>query len=219
MQPQGNTEILSTNQIRIDTTNMDAQDKPPMQNSVPNTAPVYASAKHRLLSMVYDGLLLGAVLFISMAIFSPLARAAGFDTGHPVYSVFFLSVCFLFYAGFWTHGGQTLGMKTWKIKLSSENGQPISWGQALLRYMTALPSWLVIIVGATTLSLDTTLHLPKLVAWVNDLPDGLLLGIGLVMLYLDQRPNNWRDRFSQTQITRIQYSAQASQTETGDHQN
>jgi len=181
-----------------------------MQNSVPLAKPQYASAKHRLLSMLYDGLLLTAVLFIAMAIFVPIAKSAGFETGHPVFTVYFLSVCFLFYAGFWTHGGQTLGMRTWKIKLRHENGQAISWSQALLRYMTALPAWIVIMVGTSTLILDAPLNLPKPIDWINTLPDGLLLGIGLVMLYFDQRPNNWRDRFSHTQIIRINYSPNAS---------
>lgn len=181
-----------------------------MQNSVPPSEIQYASAKHRLLSIVYDGLLLGAVLFIAMAIFIPIANSAGLESGHPVFSVYFLLVCFLFYAGFWTHGGQTLGMKTWKIKLIHENGQAISWGQALLRFMTALPAWTLIIVGASTLMLDIPLTLPKLIHWINKLPDGLLLGIGLVTLYFDQRPNNWRDRFSHTKVIRISDSSNAS---------
>ena len=181
-----------------------------MQNPVPQSQPPYASAKHRLLSMVYDGLLLAAVLFIAMAIFIPIAKSAGYETGHPVFSVYFLLVCFLFYAGFWTHGGQTLGMKTWKIKLLHENGQAISWGQALLRYLTALPAWIVIMLGISTLMLDAPLKMPMAINWINTLPDGVLLGIGLVMLYFDQRPNNWRDRFSHTQIIRINYSSNAS---------
>ena len=112
-----------------------------MQNSVPPPEIQYASAKHRLLSIVYDGLLLGAVLFIAMAIFIPIANSAGLESGHPVYSVYFLLVCFLFYAGFWTHGGQTLGMKTWKMRLQQNNGDAITWPLALVRFITAIFSW------------------------------------------------------------------------------
>lgn len=181
-----------------------------MQNPDPQQQLTPARAKHRLISMVYDGLLLGAVLFVAMAIFIPIAKSAGFETGHPIFSVYILVVCFLFYGGFWTHGGQTLGMKTWKLKLVDEKGGRIKWGQALLRYMTALPSWFVIVVGTTTMTIGHGLPLPEAFKWVNQLPNGLVLGIGLVMLYLDQRPDNWRDRFSQTRIIRINYSSNAS---------
>jgi len=67
----------------------------------------YASAKHRLIAMLYDGLLLITILFIAIAIFTPIAAALGFDSDHPAFTIYFLSICFLFYAGFWTHGGQT----------------------------------------------------------------------------------------------------------------
>jgi uncharacterized RDD family membrane protein YckC len=210
MQLHRDTEFLSAYQFQIDKPIHEQEDRRPMQKPVPQPGVQFASAKRRLLSMIYDGLLLAAVLFIAMAIFIPIAESAGIERGHPLFKVYFLLVCFLFYAGFWTHGGQTLGMKTWKIKLVHENGQPISWGQALLRYMTALPAWLVILVGATTLLLDSPLQLPKTINWINRLPDGLLLGIGLLMLYFDQRPNNWRDRFSHTQIIQISYSSNAS---------
>lgn len=210
MQPPGDTEFLSINQFQIDKTMSGLEDKRPMQNSVPQTSTGYASTKHRLLSMVYDSLLLMAVLFVAMMVFLPIASAAGYESGHPVFSIYFLLVCFLFYGGFWTHGGQTLGMKTWKIQLVHEDNKGISWGQAFLRYITALPTWIVIIVGTTTLILDTPLNVPTLLNWINDIPNGVMLAIGLVMLYLDQRPNNWRDRFSHTRIIRLDYSTNAS---------
>ncbi|MCW9056137.1 MAG: RDD family protein, partial [Gammaproteobacteria bacterium] len=67
---------------------------------------------------------------------------------HPAYTVyqFFILILlfitgFLFYGWFWTHGGQTLGMRTWKLKLVSIDNKPVSWKQALIRYIAALLSW------------------------------------------------------------------------------
>ena len=120
-----------------------------------------------------------------------------------------LMVIFIFNAWFWTHGGQTLGMKTWRIRLVNENGSVLSWGQALLRYLCALPSWFIILIGTTGLILEQ-LPFPEAFAWVNKIPAGVILVAGLVMLYIEQRPNNWRDRFSHSQIILLTSSTNAS---------
>ena len=51
--------------------------------------------------------------------------------------VLVLGCYFLWY---WHHGGQTLAMQTWKIRLISVNGVAPSWGQLLLRFLLAWPS-------------------------------------------------------------------------------
>lgn len=38
-----------------------------------------------------------------------------------------------FYGWFWLHGGQTLGMKTWRLRLVTADGRPLSVGTALKR--------------------------------------------------------------------------------------
>ena len=53
---------------------------------------------------------------------------------------FLFLVCFSFYAWFWLHGGQTLGMRAWRLRLQRPDGQPITLWQALLRFMAAIPS-------------------------------------------------------------------------------
>lgn len=101
----------------------------------------------RLLAITYDLFLLAALLFIAEIL--PVAlnhgTAISRDNGalvfyllHPLY---ILLVSFLFFGGFWTHGGQTLGMKTWKLRIVSLQGGPVSWQQAGLRYVVALVSW------------------------------------------------------------------------------
>ena len=46
-----------------------------------------------------------------------------------------------FFALFWRLGGQTLGMRAWRLQARSEAG-PLSWRQAWLRSVAALLSWL-----------------------------------------------------------------------------
>lgn len=43
-----------------------------------------------------------------------------------------------FFGWFWTHGGQTLGMRAWKIRAVGIAGQPLNWRQALIRSFVAM---------------------------------------------------------------------------------
>ena len=107
----------------------------------------------RLLAFIYDLLLLTAIFFSLGILMSTLTTFIVNDghaitEGHPFYlinqiimlSTLFLSG-FIFYGWFWTHGGQTLGMKTWRIQLISSKKGNISWKQAVVRYLIALLSW------------------------------------------------------------------------------
>ena len=110
--------------------------------------PMPAGLGKRLLAISYDLLLLAALLFIAEILPVALNHGTAINPGngwlvfyvlHPLYLLF---VCFGFLGWFWTHGGQTLGMKTWKLKMVSLNEGAISWQQAGLRFATSLLSWL-----------------------------------------------------------------------------
>ena len=107
----------------------------------------------RLLAICYDLFLLIALLFTVGVMVAGIITFAINDgnaitDSHPAYAVYriFMLILlfitgFLFYGWFWTHGGQSLGMRTWKLKLVSADDKPVSWKQALIRYITALISW------------------------------------------------------------------------------
>lgn len=104
----------------------------------------HASLIRRLMAIVYDLFLLVAVLFIATALAMVFNQGKAIEPGQPIYPfyiIYLLIISFFFYGWFWTHGGQTLGMKTWKMKLQQSSGQPITWSLALIRYFTALLSW------------------------------------------------------------------------------
>ena len=117
-----------------------------------NTA---ATLFKRLLAICYDLLLLIALLFtvgviVAGVITFAINNGNAITESHPAYAVYRICMLillfissFLFYGWFWTHGGQTLGMRTWKLKLVAVDNNPVSWKQALIRYMTALISWAV----------------------------------------------------------------------------
>ncbi len=115
-------------------------------NSVPDH-PTRPTLLRYLGCLLYDSLLLIAVLFFATGLAVILNQGEAFDSGNPFFIVFLILVSFVFYGWFWTHGGQTLGMRSWKIKLFSLDNQPISWRQAALRFFTALISWLPLGLG------------------------------------------------------------------------
>jgi uncharacterized RDD family membrane protein YckC len=110
-----------------------------------------AGLLRRLLTMVYDLLLLLALLFTVTAL-ENFVLNHGNAIGHsnPFYWLYVSSLVlmiFFYYGWFWTHGGQTLGMKTWKIKLCAKDGKPLSWKQAAIYFLVALLSWTVLGIG------------------------------------------------------------------------
>jgi uncharacterized RDD family membrane protein YckC len=101
--------------------------------------------------VVYDLLLLASVLLfaaaIAVGINAVVTGGEAIAAGDPFFFTYLLAVSFLFYGWFWTHGGQTLGMRTWKVFLRSNDLHSISWRQAFLRFIIALPSWLALGIG------------------------------------------------------------------------
>jgi len=108
----------------------------------------------RLGAIVYDSMLVIAVVFVAFAmLYLPLAAGFGIvdinDTGQYKYLffVYIIVVTVGFHIWFWTHGGQTLGMRTWSMKLFSEEGGKVSTRQALIRYLVAIVSFLAFGLG------------------------------------------------------------------------
>jgi len=89
----------------------------------------------RVAAIFYDLLLLLGILFAVSA--GAVALNNGQAVSHPLYYLSLVVVSFLFFGGFWTHGGQTLGMRTWRIKLVQHNGSDIHWQAAAYRFVAA----------------------------------------------------------------------------------
>ncbi len=94
----------------------------------------------RILCMIYEFLLLIAVLFIAGFIFHLVYHDTDSPYFRPVFQLYLFSVAGIYLIWFWTHGGQTLAMQTWKIRVISTNGERISIWQAIARYFFAVTS-------------------------------------------------------------------------------
>lgn len=107
-----------------------------------------ASLLKRLGAMFYDFLLFGsAVLLFGFLSMLAITAATGTDVVPgsifaKLFFIYLLSFGYFFFGWFWTHGGQTLGMRAWKLEVITFDAQPISWTQALFRYIYSIISWI-----------------------------------------------------------------------------
>ena len=93
----------------------------------------------QLAAMLYDSLLIIAILFVVTAAVLAFNNGEAIEHNH-LYNLFLLFVIFMFYGWFWTRSGQTLGMQVWKIKIVSELNASPSWATCMLRLTFALVS-------------------------------------------------------------------------------
>ena len=114
----------------------------------------------RLAAIFYDSLLLLAVWFTATL---PLVL---YNVGQAIaynnipYHLYLLALAYLYFTWQWTHGGRTLGMQAWNIRLVQPGKKHVTWSNANLRFGLALCSWLILGGG-------------YLMAWFD--PEGLAL--------------------------------------------
>ena len=106
--------------------------------SAPAPLPVPGIAR-RLASALYDLLLVFALVLIATF---PFLAFVGIDATHGwrrhLLQLWVVFVAGCYFVGFWSHGGQTLPMKTWRIRIVTWDGKPVTAGRALHRYLIAI---------------------------------------------------------------------------------
>ena len=169
-------------------------------SNVPSTTPHAQPAPpwRCLFASFYDALILLALCFLAMAIITPIFdRQSAIQ--HIFAGIYLLVVISAFYLWFWTHGGQTLGMRAWRLRLQDNDHQPIKLTQGILRIMTALPAWLGLGIFALLASIRKTAELPVFFQHLQPYALWICL-LCLVWILLDNRPNSWRNRLSHSHI-------------------
>lgn len=121
-----------------------------------------ASFLKRLGAMFYDFMLVLSFVivvgFFSMVVVMSLFSIENVEAGSLVAKLFFpylLLLSFIFYGWFWTHGGQTLGMRAWKLQLITDKGSQVGWGQAFFRFCYSIISWIPLGAGYLWMLVDT----------------------------------------------------------------
>lgn len=96
-----------------------------------------ATLRRRFAALIYELLLLAAVWFIAAFVFLTVARAQPHGALRLVFQLYIWLVTAAYFVWFWSHGGQTLAMKTWRIRLVRADGAALTLGQAFVRYALA----------------------------------------------------------------------------------
>ncbi len=108
----------------------------------------------RFAAIGYDSLLLTAVLFVGTAMLLPFRGGEAIRAGDVWYTAYLVALSFGYFGWFWTHGGQTLGMRSWRIRLVGAGQVGANWRQALVRFVSACFSWLAFGAGFVWLLVD-----------------------------------------------------------------
>lgn len=116
-----------------------------------------AGLTRRLAALLYDAFLSIALMMVVTLLYQQLilrffygsealkavAESGGLDRD-PILATLVFFTLFAFFAKFWTHNGQTLGMQVWGVRIQNSDGSAIDLWQALLRFLIAIMSWLAL---------------------------------------------------------------------------
>lgn len=104
-----------------------------------------AGIGRRLLALLYEGLLLVALLLVAGFALAPFVSPAGSATSHalgmpttPARNAAFAALVLLgaiFYGWNWSEGRRTLPLKTWHLSIVTRDGAPVPRRTALVRYL------------------------------------------------------------------------------------
>jgi len=133
-----------------------------------------AGVLRRFGAMLYDLLIVGALMFIVTALFLPFTGGEAITPGDAgvlerIYQSALLLVVVLFFGVFWTWRGQTIGMLAWRLRVERNDGSSLTWRDALIR------------LGGACVSLAA-------------------LGLGYFWIWIDSERRAWHDRWSGTRV-------------------
>ncbi len=123
--------------------------------SAPALAANAATLKRRFLSLVYEILILAAVLLLATLPLVFLTQGWAQHFARAALQLWLLLFCGAFYTWQWAGTGQTLPMKTWKLRVVRRDGAPPSHARAFVRYFAALISVATLGMGFLWALLDS----------------------------------------------------------------
>lgn len=151
--------------------------------------------RRRLMSLLYECVLLFGVLSLTALAYGVLTQQRHALVGlHGLQAIIFV-VLGVYFTWFWTHGGQTVAMKTWHVRLTTQDGQPVGAGRAWLRYLLSWMWVLPALAAAYLAGLRSGLSI------TGALLAGALLYAALA--YLTPRRQFLHDLLARTQLVQV----------------
>lgn len=124
--------------------------------------------RRRLLALVYEGVALFGVVTVAALVFGiAMGQRHGLSHRVGLQAVLFV-VLALYFVWFWTHGGQTLAMRSWTLQLVRTDGAALRPVQALLRYVASwLWFWPALLLAYLAQWHDTRHILGLMAVWIG----------------------------------------------------
>jgi uncharacterized RDD family membrane protein YckC len=146
----------------------------------------------RLACFVYEGVLLFGVVMAVGLVYGVATQQHHALSGATGLRVVLFVVVGLYFVHFWSRGGQTLAMQTWRIRVVTVTGEPVGPWRALCRYLLAWLWFLPALLALYLTGLKGTL--PSLGA----LTAGVLAYAALAWLHPDRQ--YWHDAACRTRL-------------------
>jgi uncharacterized RDD family membrane protein YckC len=139
--------------------------KPDIASASPDLSNTHPGLRRRMACWLYEGMLLFGVVFIAGYLFGTLSQTRNaMDNRHALQA--FIFVVFGVYFGWFWARGQTLAMKTWRIRVRTVDGNPLSQSRAVFRYLVSWLWFLPPLIASEWLSTSTSNTLMLSVTWV-----------------------------------------------------
>jgi uncharacterized RDD family membrane protein YckC len=106
-------------------------------NMVMPSAQAVPSTLRRVAALPYEGLLMLALMLVMSFPIAGLKGATLSGVPHLMFQFYLFAILLTYFTWFWRHGGQTLPMKTWKLRVVTRDGAPLDWKFALRRFACA----------------------------------------------------------------------------------
>lgn len=111
-------------------------EKIPPDETTESHRPAPCGLVRRLASMIYDSLLVLALLMVAAALVV-IPAGSGIQAGTLWFQAYLLLTWWAYFAVCWRMGGQTVGMRAWRVQLITDRGDRIGWSGSALRFLVA----------------------------------------------------------------------------------
>ena len=119
----------------------------PATTAVSSDLPPPVALWRRFAAMFYDALALLGIWFVVGGIGVGLEHGVAVPADSLLFKGVLLLLSYLYFAFCWRRGGQTLGMKSWRLRVVNASGTRLTWRQTLLRFGAGILSWLPLAMG------------------------------------------------------------------------
>ncbi len=98
----------------------------------------HAGLGRRFLSLFYEALALAALVWAAGFLYSAVEQTMRISHVRAAFQAYLVLVIGVYFVTQWVFGGQTLAMRSWRLKLQRLDGAPLRARQAIARYVLAL---------------------------------------------------------------------------------